>query len=63
MPTDTADTAALLTAVTAFEAELMQAQFLVGVLEALGGEVAEPAAAVGEIARRGAELLAGRVAR
>lgn len=61
---DTDHTAGSLTVaqVEAFESELMHAQWMVGVLDTLGGDTAAYAAEIGEIARRGADLLAGRVA-
>lgn len=62
MPTtDTpVDTGLTLAHVEAFESELMHAQWMLGVLGTVGGDTAGYAAEIGEIARRGAELLAGR---
>lgn len=44
-----------------FNAELMHAQYLVGVLAALGCDVSREAGAVSGIARRGSEMLGGVV--
>jgi hypothetical protein len=51
---------ALSAALDAYSAELMHAQYLVGVLAALGCDVTAEAAEVGGIARRGSELLTRR---
>ena len=53
--------AGLSAALDAYSADLMHAQYLVGVLAALGCDVRAAAAEVGGIARRGSELITQRV--